>query len=254
MLATSAPIVFAAAVAVEDDAARDANTPLPKHSNLRIEPDYTFRKEGGYTVETKIRPTLRYEGFFIPGAVVDGFVSLFRAQVYARSIEDPKAGIHESGLTDLLVANGVGYTFHPRFAAAIGYSTVLPMATSRALDHRQWQLGPSLFLTSEPVDSLSMAVLLESFFTIAKPSGDSSYAYVTVQPFVTWHFAGGYYIGMDPTLSFDFTGNHRTDIPLNLGVGKAFGKSFVGGVQPSYTVAGANQGNTAIHLKLTFTL
>jgi hypothetical protein len=238
----------------EDVAARDANTPLPRRSVLKVEPDYTFHDGGGYTVETKVQPTLRYDGFFLPGLVVPGFVSFFRAQIYLRSIDDPRGDVHESGLTDLLVVNGIAHTFSRRFAAAIGYSTTLPMATSSGLDHQQWQLGPALFVTSEPLDWLSMAVLVESFWTIAKQPGTSNYGYMTVQPFVTWHLPAGWYVGMDPTWTFDFTGNGRTDIPLNLGFGKAFGPSFVAGVQGWYTVAGANQGNSAVHLKLTFTL
>jgi hypothetical protein len=238
----------------EEEAARDDNTPLPKHTVFRVEPDYTFLHGGGHTVEVKLQPTLRYRGFFVPGLVVPGSVSFARMQLYTRSTDDPRKDVHDTGLTDMLFINGVAHTFAPELAAGVGYATTVPMATSPSLDHQQWQLGPSVFVTSLPLESLQVAVLVNDFWTLAKQAGASSYTYMTVQPIVTWHFRGGAFVGTDATVTVDFTGNHRTDIPLNLGVGKAFGRSFIGGVQGWYTVAGANQGNVAVHLKLTFTL
>jgi hypothetical protein len=238
----------------EEEAARDDNTPLPKHSLVLFEPAYTFLDGGGYTVEVKVRPTLRYKGFFVPGLNVPGFVSFARFQIYTRSIDDPQKDVHATGLTDTLALNGVGHTFARELAMAVGYATTIPMATSSALDHQQWQLGPGFFFTSEPLEQLQIALLVTDLWTITKQPGTSSYSYMTLQPQITWHFGGGAFIGTDATMTFDWTGNHRTDIPLDLGLGKAFGSSFVGTLQGWYTVAGANEGNLAVHVKMSFAL
>jgi hypothetical protein len=77
---------------------------------------------------------------------------------------------------------------------------------------------------------------------------------MTVQPFVTWHFGHGVFVGSDATMTIDFSGNGRTDIPLNVGIGKAFGPAHVASAQGFYTVAGENRRNVGVHLKLTFSL
>jgi hypothetical protein len=253
-VAFAAPIPVASASDTEDEAARNDATPLPTRSDLRLEPDYTWLSGGGYIVETKIRATLRYRGFFVPNAEVPGFVSFVRFQTYARSTNDRAKDEHASGLTDTLVLDGVGHTFSPELAVGIGYATILPTATASALDHQQWLLGPAFLLDTNPLRSLQIAFLVYDVWTIAKQDGASSYAYASVQPILTWHFEHGVFIGSDATMTFDWTGNGRTDIPIDFGIGKAFGESFVGGVQGWYTVAGANQGNASVHVKLTFPL
>jgi hypothetical protein len=237
----------------EERAARDDNTPLPKKSTMRVEPSYAFLRGGGYTVELKFQPTLRYDGLILPGFVPEA-VSFARIQLATRSIDDPRKEVHDTGLSDLLVVNGVGHTFRPWLGAGIGYVTTFPVATSPGLDHQAWQLGPSAYVTFEPVPALQVAVLVEDFWTIAKQPGASTYTYLTVQPFVTVHFGGGVFVGSDATITVDFTGRGRTDVPLNLGLGKAFGGGFVGSLQGWYTPFGANQGTVAVHLKLTFSL
>jgi hypothetical protein len=240
--------------AVESDAAHDANKPLPQRSRIVLEPDYTFHAGGGYTIETKVQPTLRYEGFFIPGLVVPGIFSFARPQIYARSVNDPKSDVHATGVTDLLFVNGIAHNFVPELGMSIGYSMTLPVATSSGLDKQQWQLGPALFVMFVPSEALQLSVLVEDFFTIARQPGSSYYAYVTVQPQLSWHFTKSVFFSSDATMSFDFTGNSRTDVPVNLGIGKAFGGSFVGSIAGWYTPYGANEKNAAVHVKLSFQL
>jgi hypothetical protein len=237
----------------EDEAARNDSTPLPKKSVLRFEPSYTFLHGGGGTVELKIQPTLRYDGVFIPGLMVSDLVSFARLEIYTRSIDDREKNIHETGLADTVLTNGVAHTFSRRLALGAGYSTTIPMATSPGLDHQQWLLGPSVYFTSEPIDGLELALLVNDYFTIAKHPGTSSYPHMTVKPYVTWHFGHGWLVGSDATMTIDFSGNGRTDIPLNLGPGKAFGR-YVASAQGWYTVAGDKQGDVGVHLKLTVPL
>jgi hypothetical protein len=128
------------------------------------------------------------------------------------------------------------------------------MATSPGLDRQQWLLGPSAYVASDPIDRLELAVLASDYFTIAKHPGTSSYAHMTVKPYVTWHFGRGVFVASDATMTIDFSGNGRTDIPLNLALGKAFGPTCVASAQGAVTVAGEKQGDVGVHLKLSFAL
>jgi hypothetical protein len=185
---------------------------------------------------------------------VSELVSFARIEMYTRSIDDREKDIHETGLADTVLTNGVAHTFSRRFALGAGYSTTIPMATSPGLDREQWLLGPSAYVSTEPVDGLELAVLVNDYFTVSKHPGTSSYAHMTVKPFVTWHFGRGAFVGSDATMTIDFSGNGRTDIPLNLGLGKAFGPKYVASTQGWYTVAGEKRHDVGVHLKLTFTL
>ncbi len=238
----------------EKAAARTANDPLPQESVMRVEPDYTFRSGGVYTVETKFQPSLVYSGFLIPGLVVPTFDSIARLQFYVRSINNRPGNVHATGLSDLQMANGITHMFSRQLAVGIGYVTVLPMATSSGLDSQQWQLGPALFVSSTPTESLQLAVLIEDFWSVAWQPGSPRLAQMTIQPFVTYHLPHGVFINSDATMTVDFAGNGNTSIPLDLGLGKAFSPSFVGAVQGWYTVAGQGRNDVAIHLKLIFPL
>jgi hypothetical protein len=165
----------ASPLTAEDEAARNDNTPLPRKSVLRFEPGYTFQHGGGHTLELKIQPTLRYDGIIIPGLVASDLVSFARLQMYTRSIDDPRKDVHETGLADTVLTNGVAHTFSRKLALGAGYATTIPMATSPGLDHQQWLLGPSVFATSDPIEGLELALLVNDYFTVTKHPGTSSY-------------------------------------------------------------------------------
>src|SRR5262249_35999281 len=150
--------------------------------------------------------------------------SVARLELTAQSKENGQTVT--SGLGDLTLTDLVAHGFRP-MRVGFGFATVFPMATSTSLGAEKWQLGPAVAFQIDGVPHLKLAALIENFYSIAGSNQSPDLAYVAVQPFVTVHLPGACFISTDATMDFYWKGG-KTNVPLDLGFGHAFGPHFVG--------------------------
>src|SRR5208283_3203429 len=101
------------------------------------------------------------------------------------------------------------------------------------------QLGPAAGVRLK-AGPLSIAALVQNFYSVAGNSGSPDLAYVTVQPFVTLHLPAAFFLSSDAPMSFYWRGGSST-VPVDLGLGRAFGGHFVGQLQFWYTLADSGE-------------
>lgn len=236
----------------DEDRARAASTstnPLPYVEKVKFEPSYTFEHDDTqYRAQLEVEPTLPFDGLLIPGLEVADVWSIARFQLFAESLQNENGTA--SGLENLNAVDLAAYRYCDLTVGA-GIATVFPMATSSALGPAKWQVGPAVGFHYEPSHLFQIAALAQALWSVAGSSEVSNQSYVTLQPFVTLHLADGLLVTSDATMSFFWRGGSTT-IPVDLGVGYAFSKKFVGAIKGTLTVAGHDQGMLSAALDLTF--
>jgi hypothetical protein len=230
-------------------AARVVTNPLPYVETLKFVPSYTFDHDGTqYRAELRFEPVLPYDGLLIPGLDVDDVWSVARIQLTAESLQNSNGTT--SGLENLNLVDVAAYRCGTLTLGA-GFGTVFPMATSSELGPAKWQLGPAAGFHYAPVPLLTIAALGQALWSVAGSSEVAHQSYATVQPFVTLHLGHGIHVVSDATMSFYWAGGSTT-IPVNLGVGYAFSKHFVGAMKVTLTAAGHDEGTWKGELQLAF--
>lgn len=234
-----------------DETAHEANADVVVRTRLDIKPAYTFVRGGGYVVDLQIQPTIPYSGYFIPGLVVPGFVSIARADLYARSFHD--SGASASGLTDLTFTDVVARSFGPLILGA-GFASVFPMATSPSLGRGALQLGPAVVIALRDIPHLDLSLLVRNYYSIVSSDPQNPrVGHVSVQPSIAVRFAHGFFLRTNATMDFYWEGGTST-VPVNLGVGRAFDRHFSGALEGWYTIAGSHQGDVKVVAALSFIL
>jgi hypothetical protein len=226
-----------------------ATTTLPAKTQIAFKPSYTFPNGADrYKAELLFEPVLRYRGFLIPDLEVPGFWSISRLQLPAESEQNALG--NASGLGDLTVTDLLVHAAGP-LNVGLGFASVFPMATDPALGQGKWQLGPALGLRVMPPSALHASVLVQNFYSVAGDSQSPGLGYVSVQPFVSVHFPGDWFLSTDATMTFAWRGR-KTSVPVDLGAGHAFSEHFVGTMQLWYTTAGDEIGDVKVRAVLAF--
>jgi hypothetical protein len=232
-----------------DTAARASTNPLPYVETLKFEPMYTFSHgDTRYRAELQFEPALPYEGLLIPGLAIADIWSIARLQITAESLQNSQGTA--SGFENLSFVDVAAHRFGALTLGA-GVATVFPMATSPALGPAKWQLGPAVAFNFAPVRVITIAALAQGLWSIAGSSDVADQSYVTLQPFITVHPYGSLIVISDAQMSFYWAGGSTT-IPVDLGVGYAFTKHFVGTVKGQVTAAGSDDGTWKLIIQMTF--
>ncbi len=232
-----------------DTAARESVNPLPYVTLLKVLPMYTWSNDGtDYKAELELQGTLPYEGALIPGLVIDDVWSIARLQITAESLQN--ANGTTSGFENLNFVDVAAYVFGT-LAIGAGVGTVFPMATSSELGPAKWQLGPAAAFNFTPTPLFSIAALAQALWSVAGSNQVADQSYVTLQPFVTLHPGHGMVIKSDAQMKFYWQGG-STSVPVNLGLGYAFSKHFVGTLKGALTVVGDDDGAVQGTLELVF--
>jgi hypothetical protein len=231
------------------EAIDETTTPLPIKTQIGFKPSYTFPNGADrYTAELLVEPLLPYGGLLIPDLDVSGFWSIARLQLSGKSLQNSQGPA--SGLGDLTFTDIAARHAGPLNLGA-GFATVFPMATTPALGQGKWQLGPAAGLRLDGIPHLKLAVLEQTFFSVAGSSQSPSLGYVTVQPFVTFELPADLFLGTDAAMSFYWRGGKST-VPVDLGFGRGFSEHFVGSLQFWYTVAESDRGDIKVRAVLDF--
>jgi hypothetical protein len=235
----------------DDEAAaatRVSTNPLPYVEDLKFLPSYTFAHGSTqYRAELQFEPILPYRGTLIPGLDLCDIWSIARAQLTAESLQSSNgtaSGFENLNFVDL-AARQLG-----TLTLGAGFGTVFPMATSSELGPAKWQLGPAVGFHYAPVKPFSIAALAQGLWSIAGSSQVARQSYATLQPFIALH-VDHFVVVSDAQMSFYWVGGSTT-IPVDLGLGYAFSKHFVGTIKGTLTVAGSGEGTWKASVELAF--
>lgn len=178
-----------------------------------------------------------------------GWPQLMRASLAAGTTVWGPAGT-ESGLGDLTLFD-VPLIQLANAKMGIGPLVVLPTATSPALGERKWQAGVQ-GVVSAPYD-WGLAAALVAY----QQAFDGSARSLTVQPFLFYNLANGFYLRSSGIATIDF-GRQRAVVPVGLGIGRVKllndGNVLNMYLEPQYSVVQSGIGQPAFQVFAGFNI
>ena len=122
----------------------------------------------------------------------------------------------------------------------VGPAFLLPTATQRAVGTGKWSAGPAAVVLVQP-GKWTIGALGSQIWSFAGPDDRSPVSLMTIQYFVNYNLAHGWYLSSSPILTFNWKAASSEEwvVPFGGGAGKIFkiGKlPLNGGLQAFYNV------------------
>lgn len=231
-------------------AAGNATNPLAFVTKLQVQPNYTFKDNGGdvLNLTTRIMQPSKTIGLpFIKSKDPSKVYTIYRLEVPIISQTMPNHNLDATGLSDIILVDVIA--FKKKFGLlGIGPALMMPTASSTYLGTGKWNAGlAGVFMTK--AYGLTLGVLAQQYISFAGDSNRDDQNFMLFQPIVTKILHDGYYVNFSPIMKFDWE-KDAYSIPLGINFGKAFAKNlsmFVGG---EYVVSGPSQGDFTIRLNI----
>ncbi len=231
-------------------AAANATNPLAFVTKLQVQPNYTFKDNGGdiLLLTTRIMQPSKTIGLpFIKSKNPSKVYTIYRLEVPIMSQTFPNHAIDATGLSDLILIDVIA--FKKKFGLlGIGPALMMPTASSDYLGTGKWNAGlAGVFMTK--AYGLTLGVLAQQFISFAGDSQRADQNFMIFQPIITKILNDGYYINFSPLMKFDWE-NSDYNIPLGINFGKAFAKNLSMFIGAEYVVSGPGQGDFTIRLNI----
>ena len=232
------------------DAAQNATNPLAFVTKLQVQPNYTFKDNGGdqiSLISRVIQPTRILGLPFIKSKDPSKIYTIYRLEVPVVSQTLPEKRFDATGLSDLVFVDVIAFKTKIGLLG-IGPSLILPTASSEYLGAGKWSAGAAgVYMTKG--FGLTLGLLAQQYTSFAGDNDRPDQNFLLLQPIVTKIFNQGYFLNFSPIMKLDWE-NTAYNIPLGINFGKAFAKNlslFIGG---EYVVSGPGQGDFTLRLNI----
>ena len=231
-------------------AAGAATNPLAFVTKLQVQPNYTFKDNGGdqlVLVSRIIQPTKSIGLPFIKSKDPSKVYTIYRLEVPVVSQTFPNNIGDATGLSDLVFVDVIAFKTKIGLVG-VGPGLIIPTASSDFLGSGKWSTGlAGVFLTKG--FGLTLGILGQQYVSFAGDSDRQDQNFMLFQPIVTKILNKGYYINFSPIMKFDWE-NDAYNIPLGLNFGKAFAKNLSMFLGLEYVVSGPGQGDFTLRLNI----
>jgi len=234
----------------EQKAAANATNPLAFVTKLQIQPNYTFKDNGGdqLSIYARIMQPSKTIGLpFIKSNDPSKIYTIYRLEVPIVSQTFPDNNGDATGISDFILIDVVTFKLK-KGLLGIGPALIMPTATSEYLGTGKWSAGAAAVYGTKAF-GLSLGVLGQQFISFAGDSERADQNYLLLQPIITKIFKKGYFMNFSPIMKFDWK-NSAYNIPIGVSIGKAFSKSLTMFMGAEYVVTGPGQGDFTIRLNI----
>jgi hypothetical protein len=219
-------------------AAQNATNPLAFVTKLQLQPNYSFKDNGGdqLTLITRITQPTKSIGLpLIKSKDLSKLYTMYRLEVpvVSKTVSNPE--LTTTGLSDLIFVDVIAFKTKIGLLG-IGPSLIIPTASSDYLGSGKWNSGlAGVFMTKG--FGLTLCVLGQQYVSVGGDSNRADQNYMLFQPIVTKIFKGGYFMSFSPIMKFDWE-NDAYNIPLGVNFEKAFSKNLSLFLDAEYVVSG----------------
>ena len=241
--------IFAQEESDEQKAAANATNPLAFVTKLQIQPNYTFKDNGGDQVSifNRVMQPSKTIGLPFIKSKNPKIYSIYRLEMPIVSQTFPDNVGDATGLSDFIIIDAITFKLK-KGLFGIGPALIMPTATSEYLGAGKWSTG-AVVIYGTKAFGLSLGALGQQFFSFAGNSDRPDQNYLLLQPIITKIFKKGYFVNYSPIMKFDWE-NSTYNIPVGLSIGKAFSKSLTMFIGTEYVVTGPGQGDFTIRLNI----
>lgn len=190
-----------------------SNNPLADLNQISFHDYITMHQRG----TTEVSNTMNLRGVMVAGR------QIIRATIPFTTIPaDNKMG-YNSGLGDIQLFDAIRFTKDGASTdLALGPMLVFPTGSNDYLGTGKWQAGGAFIIMHHIPGGSILGTLLTYQHSFAGQADRADVSVLAFQPALTFNIAAGLYArSAGATWTFDFE-NHRSFVPLGLGVGKVF--------------------------------
>jgi len=231
-------------------AAQNATNPLAFVTKLQVQPNYSFKDNGGdqlILISRIMQPTKSIGLPFIKSKAPSKVYTIYRLEVPVISQTMPNPEFDATGLSDLIFVDVIAFKTKIGLVG-IGPSLIIPTASSDYLGAGKWSPGlAGVFMTKG--FGLTLGVLGQQYVSVGGDAQRPDQNYLLFQPIVTKIFNGGYFMNFSPIMKFDWE-NDAYNIPIGVNFGKAFAKNLSMFFGFDYVVSGPGKGDFTLRLNI----
>ena len=236
----------------EPSAAANATNPLAFVTKLQVQPNFTWKDNGGRVLNVTsriIQPTTSIGLPFIKSKDPSKVYTIYRLEVPMVSQTFTKSpALDGTGLSDLVILDAIVFKKKWGLLGA-GPGLIIPTMNPPQVSSRKWAAGLAGIVLNTQTKGLQWGVLAQQFFDFGGDANRKNKNFMLFQPILNKIFSGGQFIQVSPIFNFNWTDNSY-NIPLSVNFGKAFAKNLSVLVGPEYVVAGPSKGDFTIRFQL----
>ena len=231
--------------------AANAINPAARIHKFQLQPNYTVFHGGGQQLDLMTRIIMPFDGVYLPFIKTKNkdYFTMVRIEIPLISqTYDSVSEKNATGLGDINISEALAIKFSwgkIGFGPCIG----IPTATNPVLGSGKWTAGLAAVAIYTKPKHVMLGVFMNQYFSYAGSPSRPAKNYMTVQPFIDFVFNKGYFIMINPIITFDWQNDNYT-VPLALGFGKAFAKNISAYIMPEYIVSGPTNKSWAIQFNL----
>jgi hypothetical protein len=234
------------------DAASNATNPLAFVTKLQIQPNFIWKEDKARQIilTTRIiQPTGSIGLPFIKSKDPSKIYTLYRLELPIIGQTYPeKSTLDATGLSDIILLDVIA--FKQKWGLlGIGPGLIIPTINPVQISGGKWCAGISGIILNTKTKGLQFGILAQQFVSFAGESNKPSRNFMLFQPIFNKVLGGGYFIGVSPTMVFDWASGDYT-VPLSVSLGKAFAKNLSAFIAPQYLVSGPSQGDIGIQFQI----
>jgi hypothetical protein len=246
------PVFILAQETDNSSAAANAANPLAFVTKLQFQPNYTWMDNGGdqlSLISRIMKPTATIGLPFIKSKEPDKIYTIYRLEVpiVSQTFGDFSPA-NATGLSDLIFLDAVAFKQKWGLLGA-GFGMILPTASPDILGSGKLSMGPVFVALYTKIPKLQLGALAQQYFSVAGSSSRADQNFMYFQPIVNKILSKGYFLQFSPIMKFDWE-NDEYNIPLSIGVGRAFAKNLSVNIAPEYVISGPGKGNFTIRLNV----
>jgi hypothetical protein len=231
-----------------EQAALLALTPLSPTNTIELRPAYTTIRPDGQLGDVDLRLGLWMPYVLLPGIAAPRMGSLIVMDLHFQTLHAPM--VDESGIGDFTFIDLAVYEFG-RFGVGLGFTAVLPSATSPALGTGKLQLGPTAVFGAGG-SHLAFTLTFINVFSVAGEAARPDTDTLVVLPTLGYLLPKAFFLRFDPVWTFEWKRAGFATIPVNLAAGHAFTSHLLVFVQPEWVTTGTLKNSFTVRAGLTY--
>ena len=233
------------------NAAANAANPLAFVTKIQMQPNYTWKDNGGdqfYLIARMLQPTATIGLPFIKSDDPSKIYTIYRLEVpiVSQTFPENKQVLDATGISDLVLLDAV--VFKQSWGLlGVGAGLIIPTASPDILGTGKWSMGPIFVALNTKTPGLQWGILGQQFFSIAGDGDRPSQNFMLFQPIFNKILGKGKFLQFSPIMKFDWEqGDYN--IPVSIVFGKAFARNLTMSIGPEYVLSGPNKGDFTLRV------
>lgn len=234
------------------DAAANATNPLAFVTKLQVQPNFTWKDDKARQINVTnriIQPTASVGLPFIKSKDPSKVYTIYRLEVPLVSQTYPTNKDQDgTGVADLVLLDVVA--FKKKWGLlGVGPGLIIPTMNPEQISSRKWAAGVTGVILNTATKGLQWGMLAQQFFSFGGDNQRQSQSFMLFQPIFNKILGKGNFVQFSPIMNFNWT-RKEYNIPLSIGIGKAFAKNLSASLAGEYVVSGPSQGDVTFRFQI----